>query len=170
MSQQNMFTAQWSQQQTFYAYIDSQGNIASQTYQGSQVIGVSLQKYKQMEELAEQATSKAEEYKKQLIDAGLIVVPLTEQQQIAQLSQQVAELTTIIQNMGALNELKQSSITSTNNVSREQFSDEQDKTSSTNSVSVPSIEGRVATNDTAIQHGDSGHPKSVGNIKVSPSK
>lgn len=139
---QNIFTAQWTQTQTFYAYVDNNGNIISQTMQGNQVVGVTQSKYKQLEELATQATEKAENYKKQLIDAGLIQVPLTEQEQIAQLSQQVANLTQIIQSMGASNNEHTKLNQCSNEHTAEQPIERKNNSSTGNSEPVPTYKGR----------------------------
>lgn len=139
---QNMFTAQWTQTQSFYAYMDNNGNIVSQTMQGNQVVGVSVARYKQLEQLAEEATNKAENYKKQLVDAGLIQEPLSEQEQIAQLTEQVANLTTLIQQMGAKHELQQHPINGTDTPSNQQSLERENNASTTNGKSVPSYKGR----------------------------
>lgn len=91
-------TAQWSSPGQFWSYIDGNGNIiASDNVSGSRQVGVSLDRYKQMENIANEATAKAEEYHKRLVEAGLIVVPPTQEEQIAMLTAQVAKLTQIIE-------------------------------------------------------------------------
>ena len=78
--------------QNFAAYIDPDGRIFSQTFQGCQHIGWSTAKYAELEKLATDATEKAEGYRKQLIDAGLLQPVLTTEEQIAALARQVSEL------------------------------------------------------------------------------
>lgn len=144
---QNLFTAQWTQTQTFYAYIDNQGNIVSQNMQGNQIVGVSIGRYKELEALANEATEKAEKYKKQLIEAGIIKEPLTEQQQIEQLTQQVANLTQIIQNMGANNNEHTKLNQCSNEHTAEQPIKRENPASTATSEPVPTYKGRsVPTN------------------------
>lgn len=76
----------------FAAHIDQSGQIVAQTFQGSQIVGVSVAKYQEMQKIAEEATAKAEGYYKQLVDAGLITPKLTPEEQIAALTAQVAQL------------------------------------------------------------------------------
>lgn len=162
---QNMFTAQWTQTQNFYAYIDNNGNIISQTFQGNQVVGVTTAKYKQLEQLATEATDKAESYKKQLIDAGLLVEPLSEKEQIAQLSQQVAQLTQIIQSMGANNyEYSKHNLNGIDNAA-EQQSQRQDSSSTANGESIPQFKGRSVPANAKTQPSGVGLTKSIGNAK-----
>lgn len=152
---QNTFSAQWTQTQNFYAYVDNNGNIVTQTMQGNQIVGVTLSKHKQIEQIAEQATAKAEEYKQKseeyrtkLVEAGIIQEPLSEQEQIAQLSQQVMHLTQMIQDMqktpnntGATNELSKSIVNSTNDTA-EQSIKRENNPSTTTSEPVPAYKGR----------------------------
>ena len=92
------FQAQWGTQNQFWAWVDTNGNIcASDSMSGARQIGVSIEKYKQMESLANEATAKAEDYHDSLVKAGLIVVPPTPEERIAQLSAQVERLTRIIE-------------------------------------------------------------------------
>ena len=78
--------------QNFAAYIDADGRIYAQTFQGNQHMGWTCQRYAELEKLANDATAKAEEYRKQLLDAGLIQPTLTPEEQIAALTKQVAAL------------------------------------------------------------------------------
>lgn len=95
------FQAQWTNQNQFWAWVDANGNVfASDSVSGVRQIGVSVEKYKQMESIANEATAKAEDYHTKLVEAGLIVVPPTPEEQIAQLTAQVARLTQIIENGG----------------------------------------------------------------------
>ena len=95
------FQAQWSNQNQFWAWMDSNGNVyASDNMSGTRQIGVSVEKYKQMESIANEATAKAEDYHAKLVEAGIIVVPPTPEEQIAQLTAQVAKLTQIIESSG----------------------------------------------------------------------
>lgn len=90
--------AQWGTQNQFWAWVDANGNVyASDSMSGARQIGVSIEKYKQMESLANEATAKAEDYHDRLVKAGLIVVPPTPEERIAQLSAQVERLTRIIE-------------------------------------------------------------------------
>lgn len=90
--------AQWGTQNQFWAWVDANGNIyASDSMSGARQIGVSIEKYKQMESLANEATAKAEDYHDRLVKAGLIVVPPTPEERIAQLSAQVERLTRIVE-------------------------------------------------------------------------
>lgn len=95
------FQAQWTNQNQFWAWVDANGNVfASDSVSGVRQIGVSVEKYKQMESIANEATAKAEDYHTKLVEAGLIVVPPTPEEQIAQLTAQVAKLTQIIEKGG----------------------------------------------------------------------
>lgn len=95
------FQAQWTNQNQFWAWVDANGNVfASDSVSGVLQIGVSVEKYKQMESIANEATAKAEDYHTKLVEAGLIVVPPTPEEQIAQLTAQVAKLTQIIEKGG----------------------------------------------------------------------
>lgn len=95
------FQAQWTNQNQFWAWVDANGNVfASDSVSGVRQIGVSVEKYKQMESIANDATAKAEDYHTKLVEAGLIVVPPTPEEQIAQLTAQVARLTQIIEKGG----------------------------------------------------------------------
>lgn len=95
------FQAQWTNQNQFWAWVDANGNVfASDSVSGVRQIGVSVEKYKQMESIANEATAKAEDYHTKLVEAGLIVVPPTQEEQIAQLTAQVAKLTQIIEKGG----------------------------------------------------------------------
>lgn len=78
---------------SFYAFVDGQGGIHVQQLNGTQQIGVSLEKYREMEAVANDALSKADEYHRKLVEAGIIKPVLTMEQQIAALSEQVAFLT-----------------------------------------------------------------------------
>ena len=95
------FQAQWTNQNQFWAWVDANGNVfASDSVSGVRQIGVSVEKYKQMESIANEATAKAEDYHTKLVEAGIIVVPPTPEEQIAQLTAQVAKLTQIIESGG----------------------------------------------------------------------
>lgn len=73
------------------------GNIYAQNFSGNQLIGVTLEKYNELEKLANDATVKAEEYHKKLVDAGILQPKLSPEEQIARLTEQVSTLA------GALN-------------------------------------------------------------------
>ena len=68
------------------------GQIYAQTFAGNQLIGVTIEKYREMEKLATDAADKAEGFRKQLVDAGIIKPKLSAEEQIAALSEQVANL------------------------------------------------------------------------------
>lgn len=78
--------------QTFTAFIDQEGHIVCQTWNNNQVVGMALEKYKELEKMATDAVAKAEEYKKKLVDSGLLQEPLSTEEQIAALSSTVAGL------------------------------------------------------------------------------
>lgn len=91
----------------FYAFFDSEGYIVSGDYTGQRKrVGVSLQKFSQIEKLANDTMAKAEEYqktiaeyKKILVDHGLIQPELTPDEKIAALSGQIDELTKIVRQL-----------------------------------------------------------------------
>lgn len=103
--------------QSFYAFADGQGGIHIQDLNGTRQIGVSIERYKEMERVANDAVSKAEDYYKQLVDAGLVQPKLSTEEQLAvltqqntALSQQVSLLTQKISSlMGGTDELPQHS-------------------------------------------------------------
>lgn len=78
--------------QNFAAYIDPDGRIFSQTFQGCQHIGWTAAKYAELEKLANDAAEKAEAFRKQLVDAGILQPVLSTEEQIAVLTKQVASL------------------------------------------------------------------------------
>lgn len=78
---------------SFFALADAQGAIYVQDVQGTRQIGVSVEKYREMERLANDAVSKAEAYHQQLVDAGIIKPKLTTEQQLDILTQQNTALT-----------------------------------------------------------------------------
>lgn len=84
---------------SFFALSDAQGAIYVQDVHGTRQIGVSFEKYKEMEKIASDAVGKAEGYYKQLVDAGLIVPALTTEQQLEILAKQNAELTQQVGNL-----------------------------------------------------------------------
>ena len=89
--------------QSFYAFADGQGGIHIQDLNGTRQIGVSIERYKEMERVANDAVSKAEAYYKQLVDAGLVQPKLSTEEQLAVLTQQNVAL------MGGTDELSQHS-------------------------------------------------------------
>lgn len=78
-------TMTFTQQGTFYGSVTPQGDIVVNEVYAQRIIGVTTERYKRLEEALNQALSKAETYHKQLVDAGLIVVPKTLEEQIAEL-------------------------------------------------------------------------------------
>lgn len=113
--------------QSFYALADGQGGIHVQDLNGTRQIGVSIERYKDMERIANEAVSKAEGYYKQLVDAGIVQPKLSTEEQLAvltqqnmALSQQVSLLTKQISSiMGENNEF---SVNSKGSASEEQSS------------------------------------------------
>lgn len=79
--------------QTFTAFIDNTGQIICQSWQGNQTVGVSVDKYKEVEKMASDAMAKAAEYKQKLIDNKLLQPELTQEEQIAALNARVGDLT-----------------------------------------------------------------------------
>lgn len=77
----------------FTAFVDGQGGIHVQDYNGTRQIGMSMEKYREMESVANDALSKADAYHKQLVDAGLISPVLSTEEQLAALAAQVSALT-----------------------------------------------------------------------------
>ena len=77
----------------FSAFVDGQGGIHVQEMNGSRQIGVSIEKYREVESVANDALAQVEAYHKQLVDAGIIKPKLTAEDQLAALTQQVAILT-----------------------------------------------------------------------------
>ena len=104
------------QMQTFYAYSDGQGNLFTQDLTGAHQIGVSLEKYKNTEKMASDALAKAEEYQKKLIDAGLIQKPMSPEEQMSLLMNQVSLLSEQVAKLTKLSEVKDECTKSINNV------------------------------------------------------
>lgn len=77
----------------FSAFVDGTGGIHVQEINGTRQIGVSLEKFREVESVANDALAKVETYYKQLVDAGIIKPKLTAEDQLAALTQQVAILT-----------------------------------------------------------------------------
>lgn len=93
--------------QTFTAYLDQSGQVVCQTWQGNQVIGMSMDKYREAEQMASDALAKAEEYRKKLIDAGLIQKELTPEEQIAALNARVGDLSSQLSSLMAVMQSQQ---------------------------------------------------------------
>lgn len=84
-------------QQSFPAFIDNEGKIyAQQGYQGNQHIGWTNIKYEEINKICSEALDKADMYKKQLIDAGLLTTPLSTDEQITILNKKVSDLTDLV--------------------------------------------------------------------------
>lgn len=83
----------------FSAFTDNQGGIHVQDYNGTRQIGVSLERYREMESVANEAVAKADEYHKRLVDAGLMEAPMTTEEQLALLTRQVTALTQQVSQM-----------------------------------------------------------------------
>lgn len=102
--------AGWTNRQLFWVFFDDQGNIVTHEVGGGKVIGVSSDKYKQVEEGLQAAVVKAEEchakaeenqakadgYYKMLVDAGVIKRELTSDEKIEALANQVGELAKLV--------------------------------------------------------------------------
>ena len=61
----------------FSAFVDGTGGIHVQEMNGTRQIGVSLEKFREVESVANDALAKVETYYKQLVDAGIIKPKLT---------------------------------------------------------------------------------------------
>lgn len=97
--------------QFLWVYIDEQQNIMLNEMAGGRLLGVTQQKYQQMEAAANQAVAKAEElnaqnqelsaknqeYYKILVEKKLIEPELTPEQKIEALGNQVGQLTAILE-------------------------------------------------------------------------
>lgn len=88
--------------QTFTAFIDQSGQIICQSWQGNQTVGVSVEKYKEVEKMASDAVQKASEYKQMLIDHKILKPELTQEQQIAALNARVGDLTSQLSKLMAV--------------------------------------------------------------------
>lgn len=93
---QHGYNAAWSMQGQFWCYIDQEGYVVATDFQGAQRIGVTLKKFKDTESLATKAVEKAEGYAKILEENGLLKKELSQEEQIATLSQQVNALTELM--------------------------------------------------------------------------
>lgn len=162
------FAAQWSTQNQFWAWVDNNGNIiASDNVSGTRQVGVSIERYKQMESIANEATNKAEDYHKRLVEAGLIVVPPTQEEQIAMLTAQVAKLTQIIEGQASIKqdadntkvtEIQKNEGTKDGHsgdgesiASQRQSVVGQNRTGTANSVTTPAIQNGARTVNAAIR-------------------
>lgn len=76
----------------FYGFFDGKGGIYVQDMQGQRQVGVSVERYQEMERVANEAVAKAEDYHKQLVDAGLIQPRRSPEEQLADLTGQVGAM------------------------------------------------------------------------------
>lgn len=101
--------------QTFTACVDQTGQIVRCEWNAQQVVGVTLERFQEAEKMVTDAMAKADEYKQQLIDHGILKPEMTpEQQQIAELKEsigtltsQVSALMTVVQNQQAQQQTKE---------------------------------------------------------------
>lgn len=84
---------------SFYGFWDNEGNIFVDDYSGRKKIGVTLNKYNQIEKIANDAVEKAEGYLKMLEEHGIIKKELTPEEKISALSGQVEQLTQLVQQL-----------------------------------------------------------------------
>ena len=96
---QQSTAAFFSSSNTSYASITQSGDIVASDMMGNRIVGVSIERYKQLEQMATEATATAEQYHKQLVDAGLITMPKTDAEKIDELSTKVAQLTQVLMQM-----------------------------------------------------------------------
>lgn len=94
--QSSSLSATWTTQQQFWCYVDQQGQIVATDITGNRIIGVTMEKYNQIESAANEALSKAEGYYKILEENGLVKKQLTPEEQIAALAEQVRVLTELV--------------------------------------------------------------------------
>lgn len=99
------------QPNSFYGFWDNEGYIVASDYTGSKRIGVTLNKYNQLEKIANEAMEKAEGYLKMLEEHGIIQKELTPDEKINALSGQVEQLTQLVQKLVAGGNNKQEVIT-----------------------------------------------------------
>ena len=78
---------------TLNCFTDSNGDIQAQNYQGLQKVGVTVEKYTQLEKLLGETINKAEEYKNLLIEHKIITLPPSQEEQIANLTSIVSKQT-----------------------------------------------------------------------------
>ena len=76
----------------FYGFFDGKGGIYVQDMQGQRQVGVLVERYQEMERVANEAVAKAEDYHKQLVDAGLIQPKRSPKEQLADLTGQVGAM------------------------------------------------------------------------------
>lgn len=80
----------------FWAYFDNEGYIVATDYSGSKRVGVTLNKYNQLEKDANATMAKAEEYLQLLYQHGIKQRELTPDEKINALTEQVAKLTAYV--------------------------------------------------------------------------
>lgn len=88
--------------QTFTACVDGTGQIIRCEWNAQQVVGVTIERFQEAEKLANEAMSKADEYKKQLIEHGILKPELTQEEQIAALNARVGDLTSQLSTLMAI--------------------------------------------------------------------
>lgn len=87
----------WGNENQFWGYVDNSGYVVATDYTGSKRIGVTVNKYKELESALTEALDKAEKYYKQLESAGLVQKELTADEKISALTSQVGALTKLVE-------------------------------------------------------------------------
>lgn len=126
----------------FSAFTDGQGGIHVQDYNGTRQIGVSMEKYREMEFVANEALGKADAYHKQLVDAGVIAPVLSTEEQLAALTAQVSTLTKQLSQLTAQGVRNELSELSKDISAAEQSVATEDRTGAADSGSVQSHKKR----------------------------
>lgn len=80
----------------YSAFTDANGNIIQSDYSGQRQIGVSIEKYKALEETATQATSQAEKYYQRLVELGDITPPITTEQRLDMLAEKLNQVMSML--------------------------------------------------------------------------
>lgn len=75
----------------FYGFVQQDGKIFAQEYQGPQQIGVTNQVYADLQNHLDEVTSITEQYKARLIELGEIEVPMTQDDIIREQQKQLQE-------------------------------------------------------------------------------
>lgn len=82
---------------SFNGSMDAEGNIFSIDFlQGRKLVGASLARVKELENALSSVISKAEEYEKMLIDAGILKKKMTPEEQVEALTEKVEKLTACV--------------------------------------------------------------------------
>lgn len=86
----------------FWCFIDRNGNILTTSMTGQECLGVTWQKYSQLEKTAAEAVTKAEEYYKILDEHHLIKRELTTDEKLAALTEQMGSMAKILEQQTAI--------------------------------------------------------------------